>query len=36
MYIIDKYIYRKLEDKFNCDSESLKSFFNLKDIGYLL
>ena len=21
-----------LEDKFNCDSESLKSFFNLKDI----
>ena len=23
---------RRHEDKFNCDSESLKSFFNLKDI----
>ena len=23
---------RRLEDKFNCDSESLKSFFNLNDI----
>ena len=23
---------RRLKDKFNCDSESLKSFFNLKDI----
>ena len=23
---------RRLENKFNCESESLKSFFNLKDI----
>ena len=28
-YAIDT---RRHEDKFNCDSESLKSFFNLKDI----